>query len=284
MASATVRTRPRAGAFAEMSDELKAGKVVRIGEGVTLILGDCLELLAKVRSGSMDAVVTDPPYMIGAISTGNAKSKAGGWVDLMNASFWYRAWMTECWRALKDGGYMLIFLNWRTLPMLMKACADAKIETTSLAVWDKEWIGPSGPAQLRPTYEMVLFCGKGEARIDDRSQCDIFRHKWMARLSDGGHAAAKPVPLLKRLIELVTKPGEIVLDPFTGGGTTGIAAIQAGRRFEGYEGDEAHFANSAERIAQASDPMRGLSSGGELEAGTFDFAAQPASASQQPLL
>ena len=65
-------------------------------------------------------------------------------------SYWYRAWMAECWRTLKDGGYMLIFLNWRTLPMLMKACADAKIETTSLAVWDKEWIGPSGPAQLRP--------------------------------------------------------------------------------------------------------------------------------------
>ena len=123
--------------------------------------GDSLELMAAMKSGSVDAVITDPPYMIGAISTGDAKSKAGSWVDLMNASFWYRAWMAESWRVLKDGGYLVIFLNWRTLPMLMKACADAKIETSSLAVWDKEWIGPAGPAQLRPTYEMMLFCGKG---------------------------------------------------------------------------------------------------------------------------
>ena len=218
--------------------------------------GDSLELMAAMKSGSMDAVVTDPPYMIGAISTGDAKSKAGSWVDLMNASFWYRAWMAEAWRTLKDGGYMVIFLNWRTLPMLMKACADAKIETSSLAVWDKDWIGPAGPAQLRPTYEMILFCGKGDAKIDNRSQADIFRLKWMARLGGSGHPAQKPVPLLKQIIELVTKPGDVVLDPFCGGGTTGIAAMQCGRRFEGYEGDPEYAALSKERIGNAHEPLR----------------------------
>lgn len=219
--------------------------------------GDSLELMAAMKSGSMDAVVTDPPYMIGAISTGDAKSKAGSWVDLMNAAFWYRAWMAEAWRVLKDGGYLVIFLNWRTLPMLMKACADAKIETSSLAVWDKDWIGPAGPAQLRPTYEMILFCGKGNAKIDNRSQADVIRHKWMACHSgQSGHPAQKPVPLLKQIIELVTKPGDVVLDPFCGGGTTGIAAMQCGRRFEGYEGDPEYAALSKERIGNAHEPMR----------------------------
>lgn len=218
--------------------------------------GDSLELMAAMKSGSVDAVITDPPYMIGAISTGDAKSKAGSWVDLMNASFWYRAWMSEAWRVLKADGYMVIFLNWRTLPMLMKACADAKIETSSLAVWDKEWIGPAGPAQLRPTYEMMLFCGKGDAKIDNRSQADIFRHKWMARLGGSGHPAQKPVPLLKQVVELVTKPGDTVMDCFMGSGTTGIAAMQAGRRFVGYEGDPEHFKTASERVADASEPMR----------------------------
>lgn len=73
--------------------------------------GDSLELMAAMKSGSVDAVITDPPYMIGAISTGDAKSKAGSWVDLMNASFWYRAWMSEAWRVLKSEGYMVIFLR-----------------------------------------------------------------------------------------------------------------------------------------------------------------------------
>ena len=212
-----------------------------------------------MRDGSVDAVITDPPYMIGAISTGDAKSKAGSWVDLMNASFWYREWIGECWRVTRDGGYLVIFLNWRTLPMLMKACADKKIPTNSLAVWDKEWIGPAGPAQLRPTYEMILFCGKGDAKIDNRSQADVIRCKWNAGHSgQSGHPAQKPVPLLKQIVELVTKPGQTVLDPFMGGGTTGIAAVQLGRGFVGCEGDEEYFRLASERIAGAADPMIGF--------------------------
>lgn len=197
--------------------------------------GDSLELMAAMKSGSVDAVVTDPPYMVGAIST---------------AIFWYRAWMTECWRVLKDGGYMAIFTNWRSLPMLMKACADAKIKTSSLAVWNKKMLGTS--------YEMILFCGKGDAKIDNRSQPDYFEHQWMSHFGDSGHAAQKPVPLLKQIIELVTKPGETVMDCFMGSGTTGIAAMQAGRRFVGYEGDAEHFKTAKERIHDAAEPMRAL--------------------------
>lgn len=230
------------------------------GKGWRVELGDSLELMAELPAESFHAVITDPPYMIGAISTGDTKSKGGSWVDLMNASFWYRAWMAESWRVLKDGGYMVIFTNWRSVPMLMKACADAKIPTSSLAVWDKEWIGPASPAQLRPTYEMMLFCGKGTARIDNRSQSDIFRHKWMAAHSaQSGHPAQKPVPLLKQVVELVTKPGESVCDPFMGSGTTGIAAVSAGRTFHGYDGDAEHFAEAGERIKNAADPMHSFS-------------------------
>lgn len=231
------------------------------GENFVIQCGDSLELVGALKSASVDAVITDPPYMIGAISTGDVKSKAGSWVDLMNASFWYRAWMAESWRVLKDGGYLITFLNWRTLPMLMKACADAKIETTSCVVWDKEWIGPASPAQLRPTYEMILFCAKGNAKIENRSQSDVMRHKWMAaHAGQSGHPAQKPVPLLKQLIELVTMPGQTVLDPFMGSGTTGIAALQLKRKFRGYEGDTEHYKTAAERIANAAEPMRAFAS------------------------
>lgn len=222
------------------------------GESWHVQCGDCLELLAEMEASTFGAVIADLPYLIGAISSGDAKSKAGSWVDLMNASFWYRAWMVECWRVLRDGGYMVIFTNWRSSPMMLKACADAKITVHSLAIWDKEWIGPAGPAQLRPTYEMMIFCGKGRAKIDDRSQSDIFRCKWMAGHSGkSGHPAEKPVPLLRRVVELVTLPGEIVLDPFMGSGTTGIAALQSGRVFEGIEGNEAHVFTAVERLDAA---------------------------------
>lgn len=230
-----------------------------VGPGWRLERGDSLEGMQQIKAETFDAVITDPPYMIGAISTGDAKSKAGSWVDLMNAAFWYRHWMAESWRILKNGGYFVVFTNWRTVPMLMKACADAKIKTDSLAIWDKEWIGPAGPAQLRPQYEMMLFCGKGTAKIENRSQCDIFREKWMAgNMAQSGHPAQKPVPLLRKVVELVTKPGDSVFDPFTGSGTTGIAAIQSGRTFHGFEGDDKHFETAAERLRNAGEPLHEL--------------------------
>lgn len=227
--------------------------------GVELRKGNSIEVLQTLPASRVDAVVTDPPYMIGAISTGDSSSKAGSWVDLMNASFWYREWMGECWRTIKPGGFMVIFSNWRSVPMLLKACADKKIPATSLAVWDKDWIGPAGPSQLRPTYEMILFCAKDGAKIDNRSRSDVFRHKWMAcHAGQSGHPAQKPVPLLKELVELVTKPDGLVLDPFTGSGTTGIAALQAGRRFLGIEADDQWHALAAERLQSAADPMHAM--------------------------
>lgn len=212
--------------------------------------GDCMEHLPRLAAGSVDAFVTDPPYLIGAISTGDPKSKAGSWTDLMNASYWYAAWMGHCWRALKDGGFMVVFLNWRSSPMILKACADARIRTSSLAVWDKEWIGPASNDQLRPTYEMMLFCGKGKARIPNRSQSDILRCKWMAAHSkESTHPAEKPVELVRRVVGLVAKPGSLIIDPFTGSGTTAIAAVSEGCRFVGWENDADRFKEGTARIS-----------------------------------
>jgi hypothetical protein len=67
------------------------------------------------------------------------------------------------------------------------------------------------------------------------------------------------VPLLKEIVELVTKPGGLVLDPFTGSGTTGIAAVQAGRRFVGIEGDEERHKEARERLLSSSEPMHAMS-------------------------
>ena len=219
-------------------------------EGGGVILGDCLEVLRLLPNAHVNAVVTDPPYMIGARSIGDPKSKAGAWGDLMNASFWYGEWMGECWRVLKDGGYMAIFMNWRSLPMFLKAASGKMIPATSLAVWDKEWIGPAGPSQLRGRYELILFCGKQGAKIANRSQPDLFFHKWMAgNMGETGHPAEKPVALLREILELITNPGALILDPFCGSASTGIAAIETGRHFLGIEIDEKWHALSEQRLA-----------------------------------
>jgi DNA modification methylase len=87
-----------------------------------------------------------------------------------------------------------------------------------------------------------------------------------------GHATPKPVAMMARCIKSSCPPGGTVLDPFTGTAPTAIACIRTGRKFVGIECDPVHFATAEQRIRR------------ELEAGTFDFAAQPASVTQQPLL
>jgi site-specific DNA-methyltransferase (adenine-specific) len=146
----------------------------------TLYQGDCMEILQSLPPFSVDAVITDPPYMIGAISTGNAKAKAGGWADMENSAWWYAAWLEKARRILKPDGYLCVFGNWRSMPTLMYAFAKIKWPIDSCLIWDKEWIGPAGPRQLRPTYEIVFFAGMPDAKIPDRSVSDIYRCKWQA--------------------------------------------------------------------------------------------------------
>lgn len=120
---------------------------------VTLYHGDAMEILPTIERGSVTAVVTDPPYVIGAVSAGNMASKSGGWADMMNSSGWFRDWYREVGRVLHRRGSFWTFCNWRSLPVVMRAAMDADLAVTSMLVWDKEWIGPGGKQGLRPSYE-----------------------------------------------------------------------------------------------------------------------------------
>lgn len=212
-------------------------------------LGDSIELLPAWAPRSVDAVITDPPYQIGATSVGNAKTKAGTWVDMMNSARWFAEWIGYSLDALKPTGYLAVCCNWRSLPTLLRAFAMNKAVAHSCLVWDKQWIGPAHAKALRPRYEMVLIHGREKARIDDRCAADIFAHKWQAAHgSETDHPAEKPVALMARLIELLTPAGGLVLDPFLGSGTTAVAAERLGRRCDGIEEDADWFDAAAARL------------------------------------
>ena len=211
---------------------------------------DALEVLPTLTRGSVDAVVTDPPYIIGAVSAGNMASKSGGWQDMMNSSQWFASWYREVGRALRASGVFWTFLNWRSLPVVMRAAIDAQLPITSMAVWDKQWIGPGGSQGLRPSYELIaLLCGEDFA-IKDRGVPDIIRHQ-VGSYKESGHPAEKPLGLVARLLELSSlPPGSLVVDPFLGSGTTARAAKDAGLRYIGIEAEERYCEIAARRMGQ----------------------------------
>jgi len=218
----------------------------------TVIHGDCLDVMRTLAPGSVDAVVCDPPYMVGAISVGDGGAKAGTWADMENSAYWFAEWMRRAQRGLKPTGWLLSFCNWRSVPTMIRALSLCGMPASSCMVWDKKWIGPAGLQQLRPRYEMVMFAAMPDAEIADRSQPDMEAEKWMAgsmKLSD--HPAEKPVPLLQRLVRLVTPPGGLVVDPFCGSGSVGVACVLEGRDFLGIEREPEWCEVARRRIAEA---------------------------------
>jgi len=213
-----------------------------------IIQGDALDVLPTLE-GRFDLVLTDPPYVIGAVSAGTLNSKAGTWGDMMNSSRWFTTWYAQCRRLLRQDGAMWTFCNWRSLPVVMKAAIDAGFPVASVLVWHKDWIGPGGSVGLRPAYELVALMPMPSFSIPDRGLPDVWTEQW-ASFKPNGHPAEKPVPLLRRLIEASNKQGGRILDPFMGSGSTLRAALDAGCEAVGIETEAKWCQIAEERCAQ----------------------------------
>lgn len=218
---------------------------------LTLYHGDAIEVMESIRSSTIHAVVTDPPYVIGAVSAGNIGSKAGGWHDMMNSALWFSTWYRQVDRVLHSTGSFWSFLNWRSVPVVMRAAIDAGLPVTSMMVWDKEWIGPGGSQGLRPSYELVALMAQPGFTIEDRGTSDLWRSK-VGSYKPHGHPAEKPEPLLRRLLDACRlEQGQVVLDPFAGSGTTAAAARSLNLRCVAIEAEERWCQLIAERCGQS---------------------------------
>lgn len=213
---------------------------------------DCLEGLRDIPDGSVDLIVTDPPYMINNYSS--MKGKIDPWADWCNAAHWYAAWFSEARRVLKDTGAMWTFLNWRSMVTFQRAACTANWPIESLLIWDKCWIGPGGKKGLRPSYECVALFAMPDFVIEDRSLPDIQRFKWSST-KPHGHPAEKPEALTRWLIEKCSAPGAVVLDLFAGSGTVADSCLRSGRHYIGFEMNPEYHAIATQRISETIDEM-----------------------------
>ena len=223
---------------------------------VTIYHGDALETLDGLKASSVGAIVTDPPYVIGALSAGNMASKSGSWADMMNSVLWFESWYRKAARILHSTGSFWSFCNWRSLPVVMRAANGAGLPITSVAVWDKEWIGPGGSQGLRPSYELVMLSAKEGFAIRDRGIPDVIRHK-VGGYKPNGHPAEKPVDLVRRILRLAfdSDAPRVACDPFMGSGTTLVAARTEGVRAIGIEAEEKWCEIAARRMGQEVLPL-----------------------------
>ena len=165
--------------------------------------------------------------------------------DQRSFTLWATLWLAECWRIAKDGAPIMVFTDWRQLPALTDAIQAAGWHWQGIVCWNKRSSRPS-MGKFRHQCEYVLFGSKGQFKASTR---DCLPGVFDVPIIAGQkvHLTSKPISLIKELLR-VSAEGGTVLDPFLGGGTTAVAALETGRRFIGIELSEEYAALSANRV------------------------------------
>ena len=228
-----------------------------------VVTGDCLDVLRTIPSGSVDAVVTDPPYCSGGRNQAMARgviSKSGHrdddqWIPADNMGtdsyLWFmRQVGRDGLRTCSDGSQAFVFTDWRMYTVVVTAWESVGWTLKSVVVWDKCRCGAMG-SFWRNNHEWICVFVRGKARPIAHGSCF---NTWSGTKPQGGeHPTEKPVSLCSYLLDSVTDGdgSGLVLDPFCGSGTTGVACMQTGRRFIGIEIDPGYFDIACRRIDEA---------------------------------
>jgi site-specific DNA-methyltransferase (adenine-specific) len=199
------------------------------------ICGDCFEKLSKLPDGCVDLVLTDPPYGIDYQSNRRvAREKLPKFANDADLS-WVDGWVEQIHRVLKDDRHFYCFTRYDMYPVFYNSISRL-FKVKNCLIWVKNNHG-SGDlnGSYAPQSEMIVFAAKGKRHLNGPRDSDVLSCDNVPS-AHRGHATQKPVELLRQLIEKSTEPEEIVLDPFAGTGSTGLACMDT----EKHRGD--HFA------------------------------------------
>ncbi len=265
-----------------LRQRVPAGLRVQLREGLPVnrvLVGDCLTELRRLPAGSVDLVFADPPYNLqlekellrpnNTVVDGvdDDWDKFSSFADYDRFS---RAWLAECRRVLKPDGAIWVIGSYHNIFRLGVALQDLGFWIQNDIVWRKTNPMPNFRGKrFTNAHETLIWAGRdASSRVTFNYEAmkalndDIqMRSDWLfpicsgpERLKDGvgrkAHPTQKPEALLHRVLLASTNPGDLVLDPFFGTGTTGAVARRLGRRWLGIERDADYARLAGERIAK----------------------------------
>lgn len=199
-----------------------------------LFQGDAVDCLKGLSDGSIDCVITDPPYeslekhrVVGTTTRLKvSKASSNEWfLTFPNERF--EELFREVYRVLVKNAHFYLFCDPETAFIAKPIGEAAGFKFWKPLVWDKQVIGMG--YHYRARYEFILFFEKGKRRLNDLGVADVIQAKRIR----GGYPTEKPVEVNEVLVRQSTSRGEIVLDPFMGSASTGVAALRNGRMFLG---------------------------------------------------
>jgi len=247
------------------------------GSGYELFLGDCLEVMSQLPAESFDFIFADPPYFLSndgfSVRSGKQVSvNKGEWDRAQGVDVDYefhRSWLAEAQRLLKPNGTIAVSGTYHSIFQCGFAMQSLGFRVLNDLIWFKPNAAPNlAGRNFAAAHETIIWASKN-AKAKHRfnyqdmktfeSSTDVLKNPgkqmrsvWSIPATParekqfGKHPTQKPVALLARLILATTTKDDMVFDPFLGSGTTGVVALELGRRFVGVDRDEA-FVDLAEK-------------------------------------
>jgi len=245
----------------------------------SILQGDCVEMMRSLPAASVDMIFADPPYNLQL--GGDLHRPDGSQVDAVNDEWdkfdslatydrFTHAWLKEAKRILKPGGSIWVIGSYHNIFRVGTALQDNGYWILNDIVWRKANPMPNFKGtRFTNAHETLIWASMGEKAkytfnyramktLNDELQ---MRSDWLIpicggqeRLKKGGtkvHPTQKPEALLYRILLACSNPGDVVLDPFFGTGTTGAVAKRLGRHFIGIEREDDYIAAALERIEMA---------------------------------
>jgi len=212
---------------------------------INLMQGDCLERMKEIERGSVDMILTDPPY--GMDLTPQRKDGKFHKKKIINDDnlSWTNQFFVDCHRVTSKNSVSMFFCNHHCVSEFISSAKSAGYEIKNLIVWDKCHFGMGG--NWRPVHELILICTKGRFVTKSNNLRTIIKHKKVHH-TKAVHPTEKPIGILEHLISEPDYEPKTILDPFMGSGSTGVAAKNLNRKFIGIELDENYFNIAKERI------------------------------------
>jgi DNA modification methylase len=222
--------------------------------------GDALDVLRSLEPRSASAIVTDPPYCSGG-RTEAAKKGAKEQLHRRDRDLdWFAAdsmttpglvWLLrsvafEAERVLVPGGSLIVFTDWRMWSNLAPAMESGGLRLQNMVVWDKGNAGCG--VGFRATHELIAHLCAGTGKFHSAMFGNVLRVPRVPS-AEKDHATQKPVELMQAIVRVVAPEGGLVVDPFCGSGSTGVACLREGRRFLGVERDPAHCETARGRLS-----------------------------------
>ena len=216
-----------------------------------IINADCMDILKQLPDKSIDLVLTDPPY--GMSYQSSRRTEKYEKIENDDNLEWLPIWVKEIKRITKEDAMLYIFCSWHNIEKF-KTELEKEFKIKNILIWNKNNFG-SGDlfGDYAPKYENIIFINPRNKNLNGKRISNVLD---FAKVSNDLHPTQKPISLFSCFIEKSTNENDIVLDCFSGSGTTAIACSELKRNFICIEKDKQYYEMSVRRLEEYNRQLK----------------------------